>query len=318
MTLTGNTFSFSWEVSLMRWLQAHFGPEGIYVLSFFSVFGYELMLILILGFVYCGYSKRLGKTVGLSVLMGLVWNPMIKNIFLRRRPYFDHDGIEILRVVEPGADIYDISAQGYSFPSGHSTNAMSVYGSLAAGTRKKWLAVLAAALPLLVGVSRVVVGAHYPTDVLAGWLIGVAAIVVIPWLQSRVRNTALLYGILLATAIPGFFYCKSADYFTGVGLLIGFMGGSLLEEKYVKFDNTKSPLRVALRLLGGVALYFLLNKLLKLPFSKEFLDGGSLSALMVRSARYAVIAFLEFGVYPVGFRYTARIGAGKNSAAIQG
>jgi membrane-associated phospholipid phosphatase len=48
---------------------------------------------------------------------------MAKNIALRRRPYFDHESIHILRVVEPEADIYDIAAQGYSFPSGHSTNA---------------------------------------------------------------------------------------------------------------------------------------------------------------------------------------------------
>ena len=137
---------------------------GISILSFFSLFGEELLTILILGFLYWSYNKRIGKMVGLSVLAGMVWCPMIKNIVLRRRPYFDHEEIGILRVVEPEADIYDITAQGYSFPSGHSANASSLYGIIAANIKKRWMTVLAVVLPLLVGVSRVTVGAHYPTD----------------------------------------------------------------------------------------------------------------------------------------------------------
>lgn len=66
------------------------------------------------------------------------------------------------------ANIYDISAQGYSFPSAHSTNAVSVFGSLAVNLRKRWFTVIAIMIPLLTGISRFVVGAHYPTDVMAG------------------------------------------------------------------------------------------------------------------------------------------------------
>ena len=311
MISSGNTFFFSWEVSLMEWLQAHIGAAGISVLSFLSMFGEELVLILILGFLYWSYDKRMGKRVGLSVLVALVWNPMIKNIALRRRPYFDNEGIEILRVVEPDADIYDISAQGYSFPSGHSSNAASLYGSVAASAKKKWLTVLAIVLPLLVGFSRVVVGAHYPTDVLAGWALGALVVLLVSFLQKRISSTPLLYGILLVTAIPGFFYCRSADYFTGVGLLLGFMGGTLLEERFVRFESTRNPVRSILRVLGGIAVYFVLNTALKAPFPKEFLEGGSYAALMVRCARYAVIAFVDFGVYPMLFRVTAKIPAAK-------
>ena len=311
MISSGNTFFFSWEVRLMEWLQAHIGAAGISVLSYLSMFGEELILILILGFLYWSYDKRMGKRVGLSVLVALVWNPMIKNIALRRRPYFDNEGIEILRVVEPDADIYDISAQGYSFPSGHSSNAASLYGSVAACAKKKWLTVLAIVLPLLVGFSRVVVGAHYPTDVLAGWALGALVVLLVSFLQKRISSTPLLYGILLVTAIPGFFYCRSADYFTGVGLLLGFMGGTLLEERFVRFESTRNPVRSILRVLGGIAVYFVLNTALKAPFPKEFLEGGSYAALMVRCARYAVIAFVDFGVYPMLFRVTAKIPAAK-------
>ena len=314
MELVGNTFFFPWEVQLMTWLQANLGGVWLSVISFFSMFGEELLLVLILGFLYWGYSKEMGKGVGLSVLMGLVWNPMIKNIALRRRPYFDHEEIKILRVVEPEADIYDISAQGYSFPSGHSTNAAGLFSSLAMTVKKKWAVVLAVVLPLLVGFSRIVVGAHYPTDVLVGLALGVASMLIVTALRQKIRRTGLLYGILLITALPGLFYCKSGDYFTALGLLLGYMGGTLLEEKKVKFEDTRRPLQMLLRVAGGLAVYFVLNTLLKLPFSPDFLNSGTLPALLVRCGRYAVIAFVDFGVYPMAFRFFDRLGKAKGQA----
>ena len=307
MAASGNTFFFHWEVSLMEWLQGHISGTGISIISLFSMFGEELLLILILGFIYWCYDKKLGRTMGLSAIMGLTWNTMAKNIALRRRPYFDHESIRILRVVDKEADIYDISAQGYSFPSGHSTNAATVFGSLALNLHKRWVTVAAIVIPLLTGISRFVVGAHYPTDVLAGWLCGLISVFVVRLLQQRVKNTLALYGILLAATVPGFFYCKSADYFTAIGLLIGFMGGTLLDDRCVHFENTRKPLWMIVRVLGGLAVYFALSKLLKLPFSKEFLSGGNTAALLVRCARYAIIAFVDFGLYPMLFKLEKRV-----------
>lgn len=301
-TSMGHTFFFAWEVALMEWLQAHIGSAGISFISFFSLFGEELPLILIIGFMYWSYDKKLGRAMGLSALMGLVWNTMAKNIVLRRRPYFDNKNIKILRVVEPGADIYDISAQGYSFPSGHSTNVVTVFGSLVVNLRKRWMTVIAIVIPLLTGFSRIVVGAHYPTDVLAGWLLGLISVAVVYMLQKRVKNTLTLYGILLVTAVPGFFFCTSADYFTAMGLLIGFMGATLLDDYCVHFENTRKPILMVARLLGGMAVYIVLNTALKLPFSKEFLANGSTAALMVRCVRYAIVTFVAFGVYPMLFK----------------
>ena len=306
MAATGNTLFFTWEVTLMEWLQAHIGSTGISVLSLFSMFGEELLLILIVGFVYWSHDKKMGRTMGITATMGLAWNTMIKNVVLRRRPYFDHEGIKILRVVEPEADIYDIAAQGYSFPSGHSTNAVTVFGSLAAALRKRWMTLLAILVPLLTGISRFVVGAHYPTDVLAGWLLGAFSVIIIQLLQKRVKSTQVQFVILLVTAIPGFFFCKSADYYTAMGLMIGLMGGILLDERYVHFEDTRRPICKILRLIGGLAVYFAVNSLLKLPFSKEFLSGGTTAALMVRFARYAIIAFVDFGIYPMLFRLEKR------------
>ena len=304
----GNRFFFGWEIALMEWLQAHLGEGAISALSALSMFGEEMMLIVVMGFFYWVWDKETGKFIGLNFLAAGVWNPMIKNIAMRLRPYFCSDNIDLKRLIDASADKFDVAAQGYSFPSGHSSGAATIYGSAALRLRKKWVTVLAFLLPLLVGVSRVVVGAHFPTDVLAGWALGAAVIFFIPWLKKKVRDRRVFAGLLVITALPGFFYCTSTDYYSGFGMLIGFLLAEPFEEKYVRFENTRNPIRAVLRIAGGGAVYFGLNTLLKLPFPKALLDAGDLTAHLIRSGRYAIIIFVVIAVYPMLFKLTAKIG----------
>ena len=308
MELVGNTFAFPWEVNLLVWLQSNLSPSLISIISKFSFFGEEIFLILVLGFLYWGMDKRIGRRIGIIILMLNVWAPMIKNIVLRRRPYMDHEEIEIKRLVDATADANDIAAQGYSFPSGHSANSAGLLSSLAVSFKKKWITVLAVILPLLVGFSRMVTGAHYPTDVLGGWALGLLATLLITWLDKKIPNRVLFYGLLFLTALPGLFYCKSTDYFSGLGLLIGFIAGTAVEDKYVRFENTTSIVRTLLRVVVGALVFLGLNTVLKLPFSSEFLNSGTYGSLLVRCARYAISAFVVFTVYPIAFKYTAKIG----------
>ena len=83
-------------------------------------------------------------------------------------------------------------AQGFSFPSAHSATSMAVYATIAFilirasrhGHSRVAIATLAAALVLAVGLSRVLLGAHYPTDVLAGWTCG-ALVASLCWLVAE-------------------------------------------------------------------------------------------------------------------------------------
>ena len=90
-------------------------------------------------------------------------------------------------------------------------------------------------------------------------------------------------------------------------MLLGFLLAEPFEEKYVRFESTHNVLRCILRTLGGAAIYFGLNSLLKLPFPKELLDAGDLTAHLIRSLRYAVVIFVDIGVYPLLFRYTGKL-----------
>ncbi len=298
----GNTFYFDWEVSLMVFLQAHMGSISTAIASFFTLFGEEMILILVMGFCYWCYDKRLGIRIGINLCLVSCWGSMIKNVVLRRRPYFDNEGISCLKAVDSSADIYDIAAQGYSFPSGHSSCAAATYGTIGLYFKKNWATIIAVAIPLLVGISRFCLGVHYPTDVLCGWLLGLAVILLIPWLGSKITSKPLFYLLLIILVLPGCFFATTNDYFTSLGMTIGMLAGNLFEEKFVDFENSTKPLSVALRIIGGVAIYFALNAILKLPFSSDFLASGTAAAYAVRSARYAIILFMVVGVYPMVFK----------------
>lgn len=301
--ITGQTFYFDWEVRLIEWIQSWLGPVGTAIASFITLFGEEFMLVAILGYIYWCYDKEFGKFAGMNVFIGLVWNPMLKNIVLRRRPYFDNEGIKCLKPVDSGADIYDISAQGFSFPSGHSTNSAITYSSIAVYAKKRWLWITGIILTVLVGFSRFSVGVHYPTDVICGWLMGAVIVLIMTLLQKKVQKQWLLHLIIFAVSALGIIYCRTNDYFTGLGLMGGFFLAIEFDERVVKFENTKGVLASILRLAGGFAVYMGLNTLLKLPFPKDFLHSVSLAAYLVRFVRYTIVGFVSLGVYPMVFKF---------------
>ncbi len=205
----------------------------------------------------------------------------------------------------------DVVAHGYSFPSMHSASIPALYFSLAKEAKKKWLWFLAAVLTVLVGVSRVVAGMHYPTDVLAGWILGFAVMGIFALLDRYIHKELLYHLILLVSALPGIFFVRTNDYFTALGCLIGTVAAIYFERKYVNFQETKKLPAMILRVIGAVLLFAVANTLLKLPFDKQFLAGASLGAFFIRMARYAISIFLIMGVYPMIFPLYERVGKKK-------
>ena len=299
--MEGTSFYFEWEVKLIEWLQTYIGNFGVKLSSFFSLFGEETLILLVFFTMYWCVNKQAAKIMGTNLLIALVLNPFIKNLVLRRRPYMDNAGIQCLKPVTSDADIYDISAQGYSFPSAHSLNSCVMYGSLTTVWKNKAFKIAMFGLVFFVGFSRITVGVHYPTDVLVGWTLGLIILLVVPFIYNKVNNKNIFRIIVFAISCIGVIFCRTEDYFTGLGAMAGFFLAIPFEEKYVPFKETRHPVACVLRVAGGLGLYFLINTLLKLPFSKEFLANGTLPALLVRAARYMIIIFILFAIYPIAF-----------------
>ncbi len=311
--MTGVTFYFEWEVKLIEWLQSMMGDAAVALASFITLFGEETIMVLILAILYFCYDKEFGIYIGENITLGLVLGPMIKNIFVRRRPYFDNKGIKCLKMVNSYGDMYDITAQGFSFPSAHSTDSVIVYGSipffLSRNKRRgtKIFLVIAIVLSLLVGISRFSLGVHYPTDVMTGWILGLFCLLVMTFLQRKIGTDSnkrhLMHLIIFLISSIGIFYCKSDDYFTGLGTMAGFYLASLFEEKYVNFEKSSGIPESVIRLIGGGIIYFSLNMLIKLPFSEEFRSSATMGSFLFRFIRYTIVCFVVLGVYPMLFKY---------------
>ena len=162
--MTANTITVL-DVQVSQWFHAHATPWltrfMLLVTHLHNTVGI-LGLSLLLG-IYWARTRAWDwlLTLVLTVPVGMLLNVLLKNIFQRARPSFD-------------GPLATLST--YSFPSGHAASATLFYGLLAAwyfcqarSWRGRVAAVALATLAVaLVGLSRVYLGAHYPSDVLAG------------------------------------------------------------------------------------------------------------------------------------------------------
>jgi undecaprenyl-diphosphatase len=141
-----------------------------------------IMVLSVVGFLAMTRKGHAAVLVLVSVVGGTLLSQTMKFAFARPRP----------DLVPHGAEVYTAS-----FPSGHSMMAAVVYltlGALLARTQpdrgvKAYIMTIAVTLAAMVGISRVYLGVHWPTDVLAGWSLGgvwaLLCWLVMVWLQRR-------------------------------------------------------------------------------------------------------------------------------------
>lgn len=119
--------------------------------------------------------RQVGFTGLLALLIGfLITNLWLKNMVMRTRPY---------EIVE-GLTLIGKKAHDFSFPSGHSTASMAASSVFLVGMPKKF-GIPAFLLGLFICFTRLYIGIHYPTDVLAGILIGFAAAFAAVWIMKK-------------------------------------------------------------------------------------------------------------------------------------
>ena len=162
-----NPGPLNWELSLDRWIQ----DLPLDTLSQIgNALGYSRIVIanlIIASVIFAMIGRKWWAVFLLAAMAGWLINQLIKVLVQRPRPT-----TEYVRVTE--------HPDGWSFASGHTVAGTLFFGALAliawrAMSPGRWRSVLIAVLIGtigLIGISRVYVGAHWPTDVVGGWLIG--------------------------------------------------------------------------------------------------------------------------------------------------
>ena len=138
---------------------------------FITRFGDHSTIVILLILLLILFKEKDRILIIVSSVTSVVSNQVIKHIVRRPRP-------DVLKLIRQG---------GYSFPSGHSMIAVSVYGLLLYFVWKKvknkclkyCLSILLVLLILSIGISRIYVGVHYASDVLGGFILAVAELILI-------------------------------------------------------------------------------------------------------------------------------------------
>ncbi|MGG1514545.1 phosphatase PAP2 family protein [Paenibacillus oryzisoli] len=174
------------DEAIIKSIQGYESPTITCIMKVFTFIGggipVGIITILAILFLFIVLHHRMELTLLIAVVIGsALINTVLKIAYHRSRPM-------IHRIIE---------ANGFSYPSGHSMTAFSLYGVLAfllwrhikTSSGRITLVVLSSLMVLLIGVSRVYLGVHYPTDVLGGFLASscwlTVAIWFYQWLQEK-------------------------------------------------------------------------------------------------------------------------------------
>ncbi len=131
------------------------------LMQFFSQLGTEDFFFIVLPLIYWSIDAGLGVRVGMILAIGNVFNYIGKLALAGPRPYWVSSDV---RAWWPETS--------FGAPSGHAQHAMSVWGIIAASRREGWVRTICILLIFMIGFSRIYLGAHFPHDVILGWLIG--------------------------------------------------------------------------------------------------------------------------------------------------
>ncbi len=245
--------------------------------------------------------------------LGTIANQFMKLWFRIPRPWVMDENFTILEQARE-------AASGYSFPSGHTQNAVGTFGGLAYTANKKWLRIVALAIAVLVPFSRMYIGVHTPLDVLVAAAMAVLLVLLLkPFvLGDGKNNIPVLLGIMTVLAIS--FLCFVEYYpfpvdidqhylesglsnaYTLMGAILGLMAVYIVDEKWLNF-STKAVFWVQVeKVLFGLALVLAVKSGFKTPLNMLF--GNYIG----RAIRYFLVVVVAGILWPWVFDKILKLG----------
>lgn len=270
---------YFWGIQVIQGIQVAGGPFLTGLFKGITFLGDEEFYLLLFPLIFWCLDTRFGaKLVYILLISGLI-NYGLKDLFTQPRPF----------VLQPGINL--IEATGYGLPSGHSQTAVVIWGALASRIKKTWSWIAAVSLMILVGISRIYLGVHFPTDVLAGWVVGALLLSLVVWIVPGVfRRLGEIPLILSLVLITGFTAAAlllhpSKDSVTILAMFWGFSHGLLFLSRFFSLSCSgtlgKRILRYPIGLVVTLALYVGLKAL--------FPEEGEQLYLLFRFVRYALL-----------------------------
>jgi membrane-associated phospholipid phosphatase len=276
----------------------------------FSFFGTENFFLLLLPALYWCMEGGIGLRVGIILLLSASVNDAVKMVFHGPRPYWY--STDVIRYA---------SETSFGVPSGHAQIAFGVWGMLAASIRKWWGWPIAILIIVMIGISRLYLGVHFPHDVILGWLIGALLLWLVlrfwkpvtAWLKKMSLGQQILASflsslLLITFPLIPFLWLKITNWqlpqawaeyakdalslsgtFTTAGTLFGLLAGLAWFNHQGGFDASgplwKRILRYILGMVGVLVFYLGL----KVLFGLIVPDSEAVLPYILRYIRYVLV-----------------------------
>ena len=291
--------------------------------AFFSAityFGDELLFMVLAITVFWCFNKRDGYYILMVGFLGTVFNQFLKLWFRIPRPWvLDPD----FTIVESARE----AASGYSFPSGHTQNSVGTMASIALVTKKNWLRGICIALLILVPFSRLYLGVHTLLDVGVAFAMALAlAFAMRPVMLWADKSAARMNAVLCITLVITLAYLAFVSFYpfpadtdahnlhsgtknayTLLGCLIGLLLGKQLDDRFTRFETDAVWWAQVIKVVLGLAGIVVIKSGLKAPL-QAFLPEHAATAV-----RYGLMVFFASAVWPLTFRFFARLGKQKEA-----
>ena len=296
-------------MEVLYWLE---GIRTPFLDGFFSLIthlGSELLFIAAGIILFWCISKPAGYYAMSVGFAGTVLNQFLKLTCRVPRPWVKDPDFTIVEAARE-------EATGYSFPSGHTQNAVSVFGSPARFFKHWGLRIFCIALIVLTALSRMYLGVHTPADVGVSLLLtAVLVFVLYPLFRKGETDPRFLYGTLaglfvFALAFVVFLECKiwpadidlanlesgTKSAYMMLGCTAGLLAACVIERRYIRFEVKAKWWQQLLKVVLGLALILGLKSGLKAVLVP--LCGGH---MIYNALRYFLLVLFAICVWPLTF-----------------
>ncbi|OHD16354.1 MAG: hypothetical protein A2Y38_06190 [Spirochaetes bacterium GWB1_59_5] len=275
----------NWGIDVIYAIQTISSPGLTVVMKILTLAGSEYFYLLFLPILFWCVDERFGARLGLVFLFSAFVNGWTKILFAQPRPFN----------LDPSVGLSHETS--YGLPSGHAQSTATFWGLFAPRIKRPWGLLLAILAPTIVSFTRLYLGVHFPTDIIAGlvlgWSLALAGIFLGDKAAKLLASWNIRIRIIIATALALIMNALNMNDTSLPGIFFGFaVGVAFLFEK-LRFDASSGSLkqktaRYGLGLTGVVVIYFGI----KLIAPGE---GEPLYAL-IRFIRYGLVgAWVSFG-----------------------
>jgi membrane-associated phospholipid phosphatase len=181
---------WDWGISLIMFFQS-LGTWLEGPMKFFSFLGQEEFYLIVAPSIYWCLDTTIGIRLALWLVISGNLNMGLKLLFADTRPYWYSTDVTAYA-----------NETSFGLPSGHAQNAVVIFGGMGYLFKRRWTLWAGAIIAVLIGLSRLYLAVHFPSDVLLGWLIGLALLLSLlhfePNILGWVRQQSLAINILMS------------------------------------------------------------------------------------------------------------------------